>query len=305
MPTPNEQSDSASQAIDKRPVPSFSDHLSIVNTPSTSHHAPTSGQAPASNETQCSSQTSEDTSTRKRYRESLSPGDVDDSDNESSGNAAKRRSTAGQSVASSQASRAHQMLPPPTPNSNVSRARGMLQRATVGVANTFHRSQNGTSRPSQRQTRQSGVHANPQVANNSQSSRPPSVTSHPAQQQTAQNGVYANPQLANNSQASLNSQASKRSGLLAPGATPFRSADFHPGQIIYAPHHVTALKPGANPATDSNFVQSDFATICSKRRKMVVLWAYKNKVFALPCETHTKSGVGEMPIHLKDEFVCV
>ena len=110
---------------------------------------------------------------------------------------------------------------------------------------------------------------------------------------------------ASESQVSLNSQASRRSGLRSSTKAMLTSKNFVPGTIITAPHHCTALKPDADPNVDFNFCQSSIATICSKRRMMVVLWSYQQSVLTLPLETHTRRGLESIPNRYKGEYICL
>ena len=75
--------------------------------------------------------------------------------------------------------------------------------------------------------------------------------------------------------------------------------------IIYAPHHATALDPNADPVAGSDFTQSDIAIISSKRRMMVVMWAFEANLFAIPLMTHTKNGLRNVPSWLIHEYVCL
>lgn len=100
------------------------------------------------------------------------------------------------------------------------------------------------------------------------------------------NGVYQNLKAAD-SKASL---ASVRSGLTPAGSRPWQHHEFICGKLIWAPYHATALDANIVAEESSFCVQSAVAKISSKRRLMVVLWAYPTTLFCLPCSTHSGNG---------------
>ncbi|KXT04547.1 hypothetical protein AC578_8727 [Pseudocercospora eumusae] len=75
---------------------------------------------------------------------------------------------------------------------------------------------------------------------------------------------------------------------------------------LNAPHHVTALKPGADPETDDNFVQSKSAMVNSKRRMFVVLWAHDHRTFfAIPIGSHSHNSLRHIPKDMRIYHICL
>lgn len=80
--------------------------------------------------------------------------------------------------------------------------------------------------------------------------------------------------------------------------------DYQLGEIISIPFHTPNHNPRVN-TQDPNLSYTNYGTVYSKRRMVIVLWVYEEILFCVPLYTFDKKGLKTKPKQLKPEYVSV
>ena len=95
-------------------------------------------------------------------------------------------------------------------------------------------------------------------------------------------------------------------GLASSGDNIWESHMFRVGLIVSAPCHGTAQNPYANPTTDDRVVQTKCAVVNSKRRMLLILYAYDDMAaFVLPIGSQRGEGLKHILSELKKYYITL